>query len=107
MTVWVVGHVVYCYIDEVGFSVDVHLEFIVFSLDGTQKCQTIIERKQQKFLLHIKPTAPQLNAYIKTHKEGEPIRPVINNRQAPLIQNSQIHQQKTIMFNRNTERVQL
>ena len=50
---------------------------------ATQKCQTVIERKQQKFLLHIKPTAPQLNAYIKTHKEGEPIRPVINNTQAP------------------------
>ena len=38
---------------------------------AVQKCQTIIEGKQQKFLLHIKPTAPQLNAYIKTHKEGE------------------------------------
>ena len=47
-----------------------------------QRCQTLIERNQQKFLLHIKPTAPQLNAYIKTHKEGEPIRPVINNTQA-------------------------
>jgi hypothetical protein len=39
------------------------------------RCQTVIERKQQKILLHIEPTAPQLNAYIKTHKEGEPIRP--------------------------------
>ena len=33
--------------------------------------------------MHIKPTAPQLNAYIKTHKEGEPIPPVINNTQVP------------------------
>jgi len=48
-----------------------------------QRCQTLIERNQQKCLLHIKPTAPQLNAYIKTHKEGEPICPVINNTQAP------------------------
>ena len=27
--------------------------------------------------------APKLNTYIKTHKENEPIRPVINNTQAP------------------------
>ena len=39
---------------------------------ATQKCQTIIERKQQKFLLHIKPTAPQLNAYIKDTKKENP-----------------------------------
>ena len=31
----------------------------------------------------VKPTAPQLNAYVKTQKEGEPTRPVINNTQAP------------------------
>ena len=27
--------------------------------------------------------APQLNIYIKMHKEDQPIRPVINNTQAP------------------------
>jgi len=26
---------------------------------------------------------PKIDAYIKTHKENEPIRPVINNTQAP------------------------
>ena len=31
----------------------------------------------------MKQTAPKLNIYIKTHKENEPIRPVINNTQAP------------------------
>jgi hypothetical protein len=30
----------------------------------------------------MKPTAPQLNGYIKTHKENALIRPVINNIQA-------------------------
>jgi hypothetical protein len=31
--------------------------------------------------MDIKPTAPNLNAHIKTHKQDEPIRPVINNIQ--------------------------
>jgi len=33
--------------------------------------------------MNIKPAAPKLNVYIKTHKENEPIRPVIDNTQAP------------------------
>jgi len=33
--------------------------------------------------MNIRPNAPNLNAYIKTHKEDQPIRPVINNMQAP------------------------
>jgi len=33
--------------------------------------------------MNIKPKAPQLNAYIKTHKGNAPIRPVINHTQAP------------------------
>jgi hypothetical protein len=48
-----------------------------------QRCNTLVEKNQHKFLLNIKPTAPQLNAYIKTHKEGEAISPVINNTHAP------------------------
>jgi len=28
--------------------------------------------------------APTLNVYIKTHKENEPIRPVVNNTHAPV-----------------------
>ena len=33
--------------------------------------------------MNTKPTAPNLNVQLKTHKENQPIRPVINNRQAP------------------------
>jgi len=33
--------------------------------------------------MNIKPTAPTLNVQLKTHKENQPIRPVINNTQAP------------------------
>ena len=33
--------------------------------------------------MQMKPMAPKLNALIKTHKEDKPIRPVINNIQAP------------------------
>ena len=32
---------------------------------------------------NIKPAAPKLNVALKTHKENQPIRPIINNRQAP------------------------
>ena len=31
----------------------------------------------------IKPAARKLNVALKTHKENQPIRPIINNRQAP------------------------
>ena len=34
VAVWVVGRVVYCYINKCRFSVDVQLELVVFSLDG-------------------------------------------------------------------------
>lgn len=33
--------------------------------------------------MNIKPRAPQLNAYVKMHKDNAPIRPVINHTQAP------------------------
>ena len=48
-----------------------------------QNSEELIEKDRPKYLLNIKPTAPRLNAYIQTHKENEPIRPVIDNTQAP------------------------
>jgi hypothetical protein len=49
----------------------------------TQKCNALIDKHIHKYLINMKPMAPQLNVYIKTHKENQPIRPVINNTQAP------------------------
>ena len=46
-----------------------------------QKCDILIDRHINKYLVNIQPTAPKLNALI--YKENEPIRPVINNKQAP------------------------
>ena len=43
----------------------------------------IIERQQHKYLTNIKPAPPKLNIHIKTNKQNLPIRPVINNTQAP------------------------
>jgi hypothetical protein len=43
----------------------------------------MIDKHINIYLVNIKPTAPTLNALIKTHKENEPIRPVVNNTQAP------------------------
>jgi len=48
-----------------------------------QKCEDLTEKNRRKYLLNIEPTAPRINAYIKTHKENKPIRPVIDNMQAP------------------------
>jgi hypothetical protein len=48
-----------------------------------QKCKDLMEKNRGKYLLNIKPTAPRINAYIKKHKENKPIRPVIDNTQAP------------------------
>jgi len=47
-----------------------------------QKSKDIIDRNKSKYMLNIKPTAPEINAYIKTHKDNNPIRPVIDNTQA-------------------------
>jgi hypothetical protein len=48
-----------------------------------QKCNILIDKQIHKHLLNIKPMAPQLNTYLKTHKDNQPIGPVINNIQAP------------------------
>jgi hypothetical protein len=43
----------------------------------------MIDKNQYKYLVQIKPMAPQLNALIKIHKEDKPNSPVINNIPAP------------------------
>jgi len=40
-------------------------------------------RCDHHYLVNIKPTAPKLSVFIKTHKENEPVRLVVNNTQAP------------------------
>jgi len=47
-----------------------------------QKCNTLTDKQTHRYLLNIKPMAPKLNVYLK-HKDNLPIRPVINNIQAP------------------------
>ena len=48
-----------------------------------QQCKLLINKKAHKHLTNIQPKAPKLNAYVKTHTESMPIRPVVNNTQAP------------------------
>jgi hypothetical protein len=48
-----------------------------------QQCNRIIPKQQIKYLIQKKPQPPTLNAQIKIHKPGNPIRPVINNMNAP------------------------
>ena len=52
------------------------------------QCTGIIDKRKHKYIICMKPSTPQLKAHIKTHKEGMPIRPVVNNVNAP----SQIQQ---------------
>ena len=52
-------------------------------LKTLQKCDSIIDRKQIKFLTQKQPSPPTLNALLKLHKPNNPIRPVVNNTKAP------------------------
>ena len=68
----------------------------------------IVEKQQYKYLMNIKHTAPKLNVYIKTHKENEPIRPVINKTQAPPYKiakyiNKKMHHLLSLPNNYNTK----
>jgi len=48
-----------------------------------QKCNILVDKQIHKHLLNIKPMTPQINVCLKPHKNNQPIRPVINNMQAP------------------------
>jgi len=48
-----------------------------------QHCDKIIDKKQIKFLTQKNPTPPTLNALLKLHKPNTPIRPIVNNKNAP------------------------
>ena len=51
--------------------------------ENLKQCNMIINKKQAIFLTQNKPRAPHLKAQIKLHKPGTPIRPVVNNINAP------------------------
>jgi molybdopterin-guanine dinucleotide biosynthesis protein len=44
-----------------------------------QKCNTLIHKQTLIYLINMKPMAPQLKVYLKTYKNNQPIRTVINN----------------------------
>jgi len=48
-----------------------------------QHSDLIVNKKPKKYLTQKKPQPPDLRAQIKLHKPGQPIRPVVNNRNAP------------------------
>jgi len=48
-----------------------------------QHSDLIVNKKQKKYLTQKKPQPPDLRAQVKPHKPGQPIRPVVNNRNAP------------------------
>ena len=48
-----------------------------------QRCNLLVDKQKYEYLTNIKPMAPKLIIYIKTHKDSEPVRPVINTTQAP------------------------
>jgi hypothetical protein len=50
-----------------------------------QQCDKITDRKHIKYLIPKNPATPTINAPLKLHKPGIPIRPVINNTKPPHI----------------------
>ena len=48
-----------------------------------QQNNLIFNNRQVKYLLQKNPTPPTLNAQLKLHKPNIPIRPVVNNKNAP------------------------
>jgi len=48
-----------------------------------QKCNALMEKRTHKYLVNIKQTASKLNINLKTHKDNEPNRLVVNNTLAP------------------------
>jgi hypothetical protein len=48
-----------------------------------QQCNLIIHKKQIKHLIQKNASPPTLKALLKIHKPDIPIRPIINNRNAP------------------------
>jgi len=48
-----------------------------------QQNNLIFNKRQVKYLLPKNPTPPTLNAQLKLHKPNKPIRPVVNNKNAP------------------------
>jgi hypothetical protein len=48
-----------------------------------KSCTNIINKYNKYRYIQIKPLAPKLNTTIKLHKDGAPIRPVVNYRHTP------------------------
>ena len=48
-----------------------------------KQCNLVFHKEQYKYLTVRNPNPPTLKAQIKLHKDGNPIRPVINNIHAP------------------------
>jgi hypothetical protein len=76
-----------------------------------QKCNTLRDKQTHRYLLNLKPKAPQLNIYLKTHKDNQPIRSVINNIQAPsykvpLFVNKRLQELLHLLYEYNTKNSQ-
>jgi hypothetical protein len=47
------------------------------------ECQQVIHKSDRWKYIHLNPTAPTIRVLVKVHKEGAPIRPIINWKNAP------------------------
>ena len=62
---------------------DPTLKFQKAVQNALKQCKTIINSTTKKQVQQMNPKAPNMNAKIKIHKQEAPIRPVINNTNAP------------------------
>jgi len=56
-----------------------------------KQCNLNFNKEQNKYLTVRNPKPPTLKAQIKLHKDGNPIRPVINNIHAPSYKTAKRH----------------
>jgi hypothetical protein len=51
--------------------------------ETVNECKSVIQKQDKWKFMNLNPTAPTLRGLIKVHKEGAPIRPLVNWKNAP------------------------
>jgi len=51
-----------------------------------QRYNVLVDKQSHKYLTNVKPTAQKLNVHIKTHKDDEPLGPVIKKYIGSIVQ---------------------
>jgi hypothetical protein len=64
-------------------------------MHNLNKCNKIITTNNKWMYINMNPRAPQIHGTIKLHKQDRPIRPIVNWREKPRIQNKKTPKHNT------------